>query len=423
MKKIYIEYAGKVADFLGAGGDSHVYVEMLVLLVFFIGLSVLMWWIARNIGVSILVLLSKKTKTQLDDHMIKRKVFSALAHIVPLLMMDYFFEVIFYQFSDVKIFLQKANDVVNVFVILMASLRFMNAVKDTLYENEKLKDKPITSYIQLAKILISGFLIILMLSIATNQSPVFFLTSLGALTAVLLLVFKDTILGFVGSIQLSANDMIRIGDWVTMEKYGADGDVFEINLTTVKVRNFDRTITTIPTYAFISDSFINWRGMSESGGRRIKRAVNIEVDTIRFCTPEMLKKYKSYQIISDYLDSKEAEINEYNKTNQVDKSTPINGRNQTNAGLFRVYITEYLKRHPEINKEMTIMVRQLASTDKGLPMEIYCFSSNKDWGEYERIMSDIFDHVFAAANYFDLELFESPSGSDLKAVLEKSGKF
>lgn len=416
MKKIYIEYANKAVTSLGIEGDAAMYTEMIVLLVFFTLVSALMWWIARNIGLSILSRISKKTKTKLDDYMVKRKVFSALAHIVPLLMMDYFFEVIFHNFDSVKFFMQKANNVVNVYVILIASLRFLNAVRDTLEDNVKLQDKPINSFVQLGKILISGFLIIIMLSIITNQNPVVFLTALGTLTAVLILVFKDTILGFIGSIQLAANDMVRIGDWVTVEKFGADGDVIEINLTTVKVQNFDKTITTVPTYSFIADSFRNWRGMTESGGRRIKRAINVEIGSVKLCDQKMLDKFRKYELIRTYIEEKEAEIQKYNEENKFDRSVQLNGRNQTNIGLFRIYIEKYINSLSTINHEMTCMVRQLESSEKGLPIEIYAFSKSKEWAIYEQTMADIFDHIFATAQFFELELFENPSGSDLRSL-------
>jgi miniconductance mechanosensitive channel len=234
------------------------------------------------------------------------------------------------------------------------------------------------------------------------------------MAAILLLVFKDSILGFVASIQLSAYNMVRIGDWVTVPDYSADGDVIEINLSTIKVQNWDKTITTIPTYAFISESFTNWKGMEQSGGRRIKRALNIKIDSIKFCSPEMLEHFGKYQLIRDFILKKEREISDYNKENNVDKSELINGRQLTNIGVFRVYIEEYLKHNPNINENMTLMVRQLKPTEYGLPIEIYAFSKDKRWIQYESIMADIFDHLFAAAPGFYLEIFERPSGRDFK---------
>jgi miniconductance mechanosensitive channel len=239
---------------------------------------------------------------------------------------------------------------------------------------------------------------------------------MGALTAIIILVFKDTILGFVGSIQLAANDMIRIGDWVTMEKYGADGDVVEINLATVKIQNFDKTITTIPTYSFISDSFKNWRGMLDSDGRRVMRAIHIKIQSVQFCTPEMLDQLGEIELIRSYVESKEKEINDFNAQHEVNKSVLLNGRNQTNLGIFRYYVEQYLINNQEINKEMTMLVRQLAPTEKGVPIQIYAFTNTQEWAHYEAVMADIFDHLLAAVSYFKLEVFESPAGSDMRKL-------
>ena len=258
--------------------------------------------------------------------------------------------------------------------------------------------------------------IIFIFSIVTGKPLIKFLVGLGTLSAVLLLVFKDTILGFVASIQVAANDMVRIGDWITIEKYGADGDVFEINLASVKVRNFDKTISTIPTYNLISDSFKNWRGMSQSGGRRIKRAIIIKASSIHFLTNDELAELSKIQLISSYIDSKTDEITTHNTTNDIDKSVLINGRNLTNFGVFRKYIDEYLHSHSAVNKEMAIMTRQLAPTAQGVPLEIYCFSKDKVWKNYEYIMADIFDHILAAIPYFKLEVFELPSSKDLQTL-------
>lgn len=247
------------------------------------------------------------------------------------------------------------------------------------------------------------------IAIITNIPFLKFVTGMGAISAVVILVFKDTILGFVASIQVSINDMVRIGDWITFEKYGADGDVIEINLATVKVQNFDKTITTIPTYALISDSFKNWRGMNDSGGRRIKRALHIKQDSIKCLSDDDIKSLKKIELITSYLESKQKDISDYNETNTVNKELLLNGRNLTNIGVFRKYIQTYIENHSAINKDMTIMVRQLPPTAQGLPIEIYAFSSDKRWGNYEYIMADIFDHVLSAVPYFGLEIFELPT--------------
>jgi miniconductance mechanosensitive channel len=238
-----------------------------------------------------------------------------------------------------------------------------------------------------------------------------FITTLGAASAIIILVFRDTILGFVASIQVSINDMVRIGDWITFEKYGADGDVIEINLSTVKVQNFDKTITTIPTYALISDSFKNWRGMEDSEGRRIKRALNIKLDSVKYLTANQIDKLKKVDIISDYLSHRQSDIDNYNTEHNINKELMLNGRNLTNIGVFRKYIETYVENHSAVNKDMMIMARQLAPSTQGIPLEIYAFSSDKRWQNYEYIMSDIFDHIIAAVPYFDLETFELPSSS------------
>lgn len=423
MKEWSIDKFSYLAELLGASGDNVLYVRMLLMSIVVAIISVAMWWVTRKIILTFVHRFAEKSNTTWDDHLMDRRFFSALAQLAPWLTMDYFLGIVFVDFPKILSFLDATTDVVIIFVMMIAMLRFVNAFGDVLLENEKLKDKPIHSYLQLVKIIASGVFIIYMLSVLTDKDPVFFLTSLGAVSAVLLLIFKDTILGFVGSIQLAANDMIKIGDWVTVDKYGADGDVIEITLAVVKVQNFDKTITTIPTYSFIADSFKNWRGMTESGGRRIARSFNIKIDTIKFCTPELIEKFNDYELISDYVNEREAEIQKFNKESKVNKNIIINGRHQTNLGLLRKYMHEYLAKHPGVNKEMTYMVRQLAPTEFGVPIQVYCFSTSKDWPVYESIQGDIFDHFFAAVSFFELEIFERPAGSDFKPMkVEKSKK-
>ncbi|MGV6862200.1 MAG: mechanosensitive ion channel family protein [Putridiphycobacter sp.] len=403
-------------------GVSSEYLDILRTVALFVGivlLILLLWWVSRKIMISIVHSFANKSKTVWDDYLVEKRFFSALAHLVPLIFMDSFIKTTFISYQRIAHFLLKTVDVVIVFVVLLALIRFLGAFEKVLSERPALKDKPIQSYFQLAKILVSGFMIILGLSIATGQSPIYFLTSLGAATAIILLVFKDTILGFVGSIQLAANDMVRIGDWITMEKYGADGDVTEITLATVKVQNFDKTITTIPTYSFISDSFKNWRGMEQADGRRIKRAINIELNSVKFCSEEKLNELQKIKYLTDHIIKKENEIKTYNQTHNINKNFLLNGRHQTNIGLYREYIKQYLKHNPHINQNMTLMVRQLSPTAQGIPIEIYCFSKHKEWAIYENIVADIFDHLFAATNYFDLIIFEQPSGKDLSKVIDK----
>jgi miniconductance mechanosensitive channel len=414
-----IKKSNHLLEQIGLSGDSIVIGRTVVLFIGVFLLSLVLWWVTRKVLITVLHHLAGKSKTKWDDYLVEFKFFSAIAHLVPLLFMDSFIKLVFLDFPRISNFLLKTVNIAIIFVILIAVIRFLSTFEKILSEKPQLKDKPIQSYFQLAKILVSGFMIILGLSIATGQSPIYFLTSLGAATAILLLVFKDTILGFVGSIQLAANDMVRIGDWITMEKYGADGDVIEITLATVKVQNFDKTITTIPTYSFISDSFKNWRGMEQSDGRRIKRAINLEMNSIKFCSADVLNELEKIHYLTDYIRKKEQEIEAYNNANNIKKEFLLNGRHQTNIGLYREYVKEFLKHNPHINQNMTLMVRQLEPTPNGVPIEIYCFSKIKEWAIYETIVADIFDHLFAATSYFDLVIFEQPSSKDITAVVEK----
>jgi miniconductance mechanosensitive channel len=286
---------------------------------------------------------------------------------------------------------------------------FVNALRDYLNSKDKFKDKPINSYAQVILIAIWVLGLFSAFAVVTGIPFIRFITTLGAASAVILLIFKDTIMGFVASIQVSINDMVHNGDWITFEKFGADGDVIEINLATVKVQNFDKTITTIPTYALISDSFKNWRGMEDSGGRRIKRAIIIKQGSIHYLSHEKVETLKKIESISDYLDKRAKDINDYNLKNKADKDLLINGRNLTNIGVFRKFVETYIEHHSAINKEMMIMTRQLAPTPQGIPIEIYAFSKDKRWQNYEYIMADIFDYIIASVSYFDLEIFELPT--------------
>jgi len=294
---------------------------------------------------------------------------------------------------------------------IVKSLTYANEVYERLPQS---RNRPIKGFVQVVKILVLCGAAIILISILINESPLLLLSGLGAITAVLLLVFKDTILSLVASVQLSTNDMLRVGDWIEMPGMNADGDVIDISLHTVKVQNFDKTITTIPTYALISDSFKNWRGMTSSGGRRIKRALILKQESVKFLTPDSLERLKKIELISEYITNRGNDIDAYNQKNEVDKSVLINGRNLTNLGVFRKYIDSYINVHSGINKDMTIMVRQLAPTSQGLPIEVYAFSSDKRWVNYEYIMADIFDHLLAAIPYFDLEGFELPSSTNFK---------
>jgi len=353
--------------------------------------------------------LSQNTKTNFDDYLVENKTPVYVSILVPVF---FIYWIIPFWFFDFEIIIDYAFLVLEIYTVLLAVWvirSFLRAIKSFLKTVDSFKDKPIESFVQVVLIFIWFVAILNIFSIITGKEITTFLTAMGALSAVILLIFKDTILGFVASIQLSTNDLIRIGDWITMKQYGADGDVIEINLNSVKIQNFDKTITTIPTYKLISDSFKNWRGMSESSGRRIKRSLLIKGSSIKFMNSKELTELKKIKLIQNFLDIKEKEIEDYNSNLDMDKSVLVNGRNLTNLGLFRNYIEMYLDGASVINSEMTVMCRQLSPSPHGIPLEIYAFSKNKEWKDYEHIMSDIFDHLLASLNTFQLELFEFPS--------------
>jgi miniconductance mechanosensitive channel len=399
----------KVYDFLIAKGISEetaAYLNMLILLLLLLLAAFIIDFITKRILWRVSESVAKRTKTNFDDILISNKLPRNIAHIIPLIILIEYVPDVFTDFLEVELFIEKTLKIIAVFLTLRIVKSFFNSIKDYLKTKDSFKDKPIDSYIQV--FMIFGWIlgIFTMFAIATGITFWQFMTTLGTASAVIILVFRDTILGFVASIQVSINDMVRIGDWITFEKYGADGDVIEINLATVKVQNWDKTITTIPTYALISDSFKNWRGMMDSGGRRIKRSVIVKTSSIHFLTQDEIEELKGIQLITNYLEIKTKEIEKFNREHEVDKSVLINGRNLTNFGVFRKYLLTYIQNHSAINKEMTLMVRQLAPTPQGIPMEIYAFSSDIRWQNYEFIMGDIFDHVLASVKFFDLEIYE-----------------
>lgn len=374
----------------------------------------ILWYFSRTVMRVSVHFLASRSKTMLDDYLVSKKVFSSLAHVVPLSALYTFLSIALFAYPTLFDITSKLIDIIIIITVWITVNRTISAINMFFAEHEKFKDKPIDSYFQIFQIFMGIVFFLLILSEITGQSPSSFLAYFGAFSAVILLVFKDTILGFVGSIQLSANDMIRKGDWITMERYGADGNIEEINLTTVKVRNFDRTITTIPTYSFISDSFNNWRGMEESQGRRIKRSMFIEADSICTASDSLIKTLKKSQLLGPFLQEEIERINAYNQKYELVHQP--NRRKFTNIGLFRRYIEFYLKNHPGVNSDMTLMVRQLQPTDKGLPLEVYCFSLSKVWEEYELLMADLFDHFFSVIHEFELYTFESPSGNDIQKL-------
>lgn len=381
--------------------------SILVLVAISLSIIFLIDFVIRKIIRSIFSKIADKTKTDFDDIMINHKVPRNIAHIVPVVLIYNIIPNIFYEHLDLKLFLEKLILVSAVVSIVWAIRSVFKSIKIFFKSIERLRDKPIDSYIQVLMIFVWLTGIFGILAIVTGISFWEFMAGIGTVSAVIILVFKDTILGFVASIQVSVNDMVRIGDWITFEKYGADGDVIEINLATVKVRNFDHTITTIPTYALISDSFKNWRGMTESKGRRIKRSLNIRISSIRHLNDSDIQKMSKIDLIKKYIENKSEEIIDYNKTSFADKSLLINGRNLTNIGVFRKYIECFVENHSAINKDLMIMARQLEPGENGLPIQIYAFSNDKRWQNFEYIIADIFDHLIASAPSFDLEIHEN----------------
>ncbi|MDR5590176.1 mechanosensitive ion channel family protein [Christiangramia sp. SM2212] len=364
-------------------------------------------------------LFTNKTKTTLDDFLIKSNFPKYVGRFLPIFVVYKLFPLIFSNFPDI---LHAFYFVLKIYIIILVIWICRSVLRSTrnyLKTREEFNDKPLESFSQIIMIFIWIVGLMFIFSEITGKSVVGFAISLGAASAVILLIFKDTILGLVASIQVSVNDIVRIGDWITFEKFGADGTVTEINLATVRVQNWDNTFTTIPTYSLISDSFQNWRGMQESPGRRIKRSVYIKQNSVKFLTSEKIEELKKIKLIAPYLETKQSEIDKYNESNNVDKSLLINGRNQTNLGIFRKYADTYLHEHSAVHKEMYIIVRHLAPTANGIPLEILCFSRDKRWENFEYISADIFDHLIAAIPYFDLQLFEAPSGDDFRDYLGK----
>lgn len=412
----YIHFFKNILSKIGLNDNISNFIAEAISFVTLILVTILIYYAVVYIIRKTLNAFIEKTPSKRDDILLKNKVFKRLCLLIPAYIIRYNIVAAIPSFPILSSTIILFTKIYEVFVysrVLDGILTTLNDIYDT-YEISK--SKPIKGFIQVLKTIIYIVCFLLIIAILTDKQLSNILIGLGTLSAVLMLVFKDPILGFVGGLQLTINDMLRIGDWIVMEKSKADGEVLEIGLTTVKVQNWDMTITTIPTYSLISDSFTNWRGMENSGGRRIARSFVIDIDTVKFCTPEMLERYKKYQLVSNYIIEKEKEVEEYNKTHNIDESNLVNGRRQTNIGIFRAYLTEYLGNSPYINKDMTFMVRQLAPTEFGIPIQIYAFSSNKEWIKYENIQSDIFDHIFAVVPMFDLKIYQKPSSNTLENI-------
>ena len=391
------------------------YFNLLLLLSVLVLLVFMVQYLTRRILNAVLNRVSRLTGIEFLRHLSERRFPHYLAMIIPFSLVKGSIPIIFDHFPRTMVMVDKLVDIFLIFYVIWLISSIVNAFSDTLRSRPSLADKPLDSYVQVVKIILYTIGSIVLFSILTGQKPGVILGGLGAASAILMLIFKDTILGFVASMQVSTNDMVRIGDWITMPKYGADGDVIQITLTTVKIRNFDKTITTIPPYALVSDSFQNWRGMVETGGRRVKRSIYVKQSSIRFLSDEEVKELLKVQAVNQYISTRSQEIEAYNQSVGADKSLALNGRNLTNMGLFREYIKNWLSLHPDVHKEMLLLVRQLQPTSKGLPLELYFFTATTEWERYEDITSDVFDHVTAAARFFDLELFEDISNPVLAA--------
>lgn len=391
---------------------TNIWLDNEMKFLFILLLSIAAYYFLNKIVLRLIRKLIKTTKNQVDDIFFSSKVLKRISYLAPLAVIANYT----YLIPDFKLLLDRILGSLAILTIVLTVSALLTAVSDYYQKSEKFKERPIKSYIEVVIIIVFVFGFVLIIGTLVGESPWTILTGLGALTAILLLVFRDTILSFVASIQISTYDLVKIGDWVEVPKYGADGDVIDISLNIIKVQNWDKTITIIPTYKLIEDSFKNWRGMTLTGGRRIKRSIFIDQNSIKFCTDEMLSKYENYTLIRDYIKQKRNEVAEYNLQKKYDEKILINGRRLTNIGTFRAYLTEYLKQREDIRKDLTFMVRQLPPGSEGLPIEIYVFSNTTEWNVYENIQSDIFDHILAVVNQFDLTIFQNPSGRDFHSI-------
>ena len=404
MIEKYIEILTGVGESMHFGATTSLAIAEGIAVVSLLVVGFLLYFLARFIINKTVNILIKRTPSKYDDLLIKNKVFVRICLLIPAILVKYYLKDAMPDFPEAAAIIIKITKIYEITVYASILMALVNTAHELYNSFETSKLKPIEGLVQVIKGLIIAVSVLLITTFLLGKSLSSIIIGLGTLSAVLMLIFQDSIKGFVGSIQLSINDMLRIGDWIVMGP--ADGTVQEINLTTVKVQNWDNTITTIPTYQLVSSPFTNWRGMSESGGRRIARTINIDVNTIRYCTPEMLEKYKQYSLVKDYITQREEDIAEYNRANNIDTSEIINGRQQTNLGIFRAYLKAYINNNPKLNHNLTMMVRQLQPTEFGVPLQIYAFSNDKQWINYEEIQSDIFDHVIAAAGMFDLRIYQ-----------------
>ncbi len=371
--------------------------------------------VVKRVGIKAAHVMSLRSKVTWDDTFVNHGALEKFALLVPLLVIDILLP-LFTALSPLATELtNRILSAILVILLVRAIYAVLNAVEDIANNHKATERLPITSFIQLIKLFLFFVAAIVTISILSAQTPIYFLSGLGVATGFIMLIFKDTILGFVAGIQLATNQMVNKGDWIQMDKYGADGTVEEVTLTTVKVRNFDKTITMLPAYALVSDAFKNWRGMSESGGRRIKRSIFIDIQTVGFLTQEDISRLSKIRHLQTYLASKDCEITTHN-THLSEDERPVNSRNLTNLGTFRAYLLEYLRQHDQVRKDMTLLVRQLAPTTQGIPVEIYIFTAETRWAVYEGIQGDIFDHILSILPEFGLRAFQAPSGADMQSL-------
>ncbi len=421
MHDILTEWADALLAWIGMN-PHHVdgwdrWVVLLLVTLFVVLVDTLM----RGILVRAADRIVRRTRATWDDEFFNPQLVGRSCRIVSVLLLIVLLPIAFEEHTEFTALVMRLVRVYLIYTVLRFILSLLHAAFNVISQLPSWENKPINGLRQTAQGIAFFLGAILIIAELIGKSPTILLTGLGASAAVMMLIFKDSILGFVSGIQLSANDMVKVGDWISMPKYGADGYVEEVSLTTVKIRNFDKTIVTLPPYLLVSDSFQNWRGMQQSGGRRVKRSVAIDMTSVRFCTPEMLDRYRKIDLIRDYVDRTEAQVEHYNESHGIDRSERrINGLHQTNLGIFRAYLERYLRNETTINQEMTLMVRQLQPTAEGLPMELYFFTDTVVWTEYEKIQADIFDHVLAAVPEFDLRVFQTPSGSDVRSLCATS---
>ena len=418
MIEKWIQWYNGILSGTGLSDGMQIFIENATIILITILLAILADYIVKRIIITTITRLARRSKNEWDDVFVKQKVFNRLAHLAPALIVFYALQYIF-EAENLVNFLGNLTQAYMVVVVLLVVDALLNALHEIYQKLPISQGRNIKGYVQVVKIIVYFAAVIMIIAIFSGKAPTVLLTGLGAMAAVLILVFKDTILGFVASIQLSANKMVNVGDWISMPKYNADGDVIDISLNTVKVQNWDKTIATIPTYALVSESFSNWKGMEQSGGRRIKRSINIDMNSVTFLSKTQIEKFRKFYLLKDYINKMEKEIAEYNQSLQMEEGTVTNGRKMTNLGTFRKYLEEYLHQHPMIHQDMTFLVRHLQPTDKGLPVEIYVFSKDQAWANYEKIQADIFDHILAILPEFDLHVFQNPTGNDFQRMLEK----